>query len=902
MKQLYSIVATMLLCHTLAFAQIPNCDALIPYPQFAYEKLRNLDKSQVSTGVLYDYAFPLEDVENYDGTLNTDTTDYARFIQSYHRLYLSTFNRVNIAHISDYEQAVHDFHPDREFHHPIGFIDYQFNAIDPDAFNNNLLSISNQQIFDVPNRTQSPYFTKTTQMATMMFDRGNDCVKAGVHYFHFSPNFVLTNTSFSLNDIQAIEIKVNGVIKFNGTVNGLNNEVIPITIINADRDLFITMTITIPTGTKIYQFSICQLTQVYTSCDGEDEITVTGFPFDGGYNEGSYSATAKANIYYANGNCNAKRITKPIIFVDGFDPGNKQHAADIWENYLNKKFVENNIDSYLGDSLRAKGFDIIIFDPIANNDDENYYRGGVGYIENNGLVLAKFLQDFYAQHSSTMTQDFIVVGASMGGLISRFGLAWMEKNNMPHHTSLFISFDCPQAGAQIPIGLQQMVDNFTQSGILKKKKSIKRSLHQTNAATQLLLWLSSTNSETMQAHPHRQIFLNNLAAVGNYPKQCRNIAIVDGNRGGILKTFSPDPTTITAINERDKILDVGIKNRLFPDCNQPNCFKVHAEVFAQTSSVRHPTQIFELNSGSLLLSLFSGSWPYSTSIKYGQAENGNQSIDIAPGSRIRKDPLAMLKPWMEDIAWAMFGRVRIPTNSIKFSNFVPTISAVDYTFPNNETYNLYKNFTGVNLSKCAGTTPFDTVYAPISYDLDHVDIDAYIASVFRSEVYFPKAKSVCADPNCPPYLTLNSAIPNSERILKKAQKAIFIEEGFKADGANEAVVFKAAIGCEQILSVNQKPKKIQSFVPPCVQPFEFDQSRNFKTCENGFTTFRVFVRNIDISTYAEFSTDGVNWAKANITDNGWEVTLPNNTQAQYFQARTALDRNINISGYLDYCN
>jgi len=94
----------------------------------------------------------------------------------------------------------------------------------------------------------------------------------------------------------------------------------------------------------------------------------------------------------------------------------------------------------------------------------------------------------------------------------------------------------------------------------------------------------------------------------------------------------------------------------------------------------------------------------------------------------------------------------------------------------------------------------------------------------------------------------------------------------------------------------------QNNVNSCSQPFEFDQARNYKTCDNGFTTFHVFVHNIDINTYTEFSTDGVNWHKANILDSGWEVTLPNNSQAQYFQARTADDRIRNISGYLAYCN
>jgi hypothetical protein len=188
-------------------------------------------------------------------------------------------------------------------------------------------------------------------------------------------------------------------------------------------------------------------------------------------------------------------------------------------------------------------------------------------------------------------------------------------------------------------------------------------------------------------------------------------------------------------------------------------------------------------------------------------------------------------------------------------------------------------------------------------DLSHVQINEEIANWFRSEIYFPKAISSCVNSNdCPEYLTLNSAVPNGERQLKKAQKAIFIEPNFKADGVNESVVFKAAIGCEQMLMPDRQtfPKLI--IANTCSQPFEFDQPKNYKTCDNGFTTFHVFVHNIDINTYTEFSTDGIIWYKANILDNGFEITLPNSTNAQYFQARTADDRSRNISGYLDYCN
>ncbi len=68
MNLIFTIVLGMMLCNALAFAQIPNCNAPTPYPQLAYDILKNLDKSQISTGVLYEYAFPVAELDFYDGS------------------------------------------------------------------------------------------------------------------------------------------------------------------------------------------------------------------------------------------------------------------------------------------------------------------------------------------------------------------------------------------------------------------------------------------------------------------------------------------------------------------------------------------------------------------------------------------------------------------------------------------------------------------------------------------------------------------------------------------------------------------------------------------------------------------------------------------------------------------
>jgi hypothetical protein len=502
MKPLLSFSIFIILGINSANCQVPVCGSPIPYNKVAYKILRNIDKTQVPYSVLYEYAFPLAEVDFYDGSAITDTSTYSHFMQSYYELYQSTFNTTGIIRPEVFEKAVYNFHPDKEYHHPVGIIDYNFNTIDPNSVTNNLFTVSNNQLYDVPFRIQTPYINKTARIATPLRAVSDDKYKSGTHYFHFSSAFVLSNSGFNLSQVQTINVKLNGISVYYGVVSGLENVVIPVPVCNDDAKMDIQIILGTSTNSKIYNIAAeCEKIIPVTPCRGGDVLNITGYPYDGGYGL-NFRAKATATIYYADANCATKRITKPIIFVDGFDPGNKQHAPEIWDFYLNKAFEDvGGVNKQLGLELLANGYDIIILDPIESDSANFVFTGGTSLIENNGLVLASFLESFYTQHQLTMVDDFVVVGASMGGIISRFGLAWMETNNRQHHTRLFVSFDSPQGGAQIPLGLQQMVDAFTQYSILSNIESIKTSLHQSAAAKQMILHHSSQNSETPKAHP-----------------------------------------------------------------------------------------------------------------------------------------------------------------------------------------------------------------------------------------------------------------------------------------------------------------------------------------------------------------------------------------------------------------
>lgn len=90
---------------------------------------------------------------------------------------------------------------------------------------------------------------------------------------------------------------------------------------------------------------------------------------------------------------------------------------------------------------------------------------GADDIRRNSLVFEKALELVRSGAIATGasaeledTQPVVVIGGSMGGLVSRHALARMEKEGKPHGVSLFISFDSPQEGAYLPIGIQSAND------------------------------------------------------------------------------------------------------------------------------------------------------------------------------------------------------------------------------------------------------------------------------------------------------------------------------------------------------------------------------------------------------------------------------------------------------------
>jgi hypothetical protein len=188
----------------------------------------------------------------------------------------------------------------------------------------------------------------------------------------------------------------------------------------------------------------------------------------------------------------------------------------------------------------------------------------------------------YINHLKCQTDNnhqFVVIGESMGGLIARQTLAFMEtsaytdnwihgepcKPEQMHQTRLFLSFDAPHRGANIPLGMQAFYDdayNGRLGGVLGPAGRI-LSLFFTNyleadAAKQLLLYHESTmNLGNVYPHPMFTAFQAQLAT----PEYCKTMALSNGNLSGSPQ-YNYISNQVRAANDRLLELDLDLKFKI----------------------------------------------------------------------------------------------------------------------------------------------------------------------------------------------------------------------------------------------------------------------------------------------------------------------------------------------------
>ncbi len=159
-------------------------------------------------------------------------------------------------------------------------------------------------------------------------------------------------------------------------------------------------------------------------------------------------AKGTIRIVYAN----AATLTRPLIVTEGFDAG---HILE-----PEKPFGLATIDGFINDAINDGGnLESVLFGPTSQYDIVYIdWANGTDYIQRNALLVEQVIRYVNANKVAVggVIQPNVVLGQSMGGLCARYALRDMENKGENHQTRLYVSWDSPHQGANVPEGYQRL--------------------------------------------------------------------------------------------------------------------------------------------------------------------------------------------------------------------------------------------------------------------------------------------------------------------------------------------------------------------------------------------------------------------------------------------------------------
>ncbi len=636
MKKLFFLISILFLVN-FVFAQQPHVEVSKKYSQI----FSNLTKSQIKTGFLRDKSTGETDWTKINSAKSQEAVNSHEFRQIYFELSKSSIDNSLIS-FDKMLQRTQNLENKRVF--PVSIINVDYNKLEPNAEEKGLVSVKNGKFIA---KSSEVFLTKHLFVAGVFSQRKYTGKQIT---FSFNQQFFVSNKQkpeYFLVDFGngngARKVSLNQKVEINYSKDGLKK--ISLTAVFANQK------------TEKTSFSL----EVKTSSmptPNETWNQTADIAYKGSY------AKIDAGIFLGAGHT---KITRPIVIVDGFDPTNSRDVPEIYD-IANQENMFND--------LLAKGYDAIVVN----------FLSGADYIQRNAFALVKVLQTINArmQSAGTYGNKIVLIGPSMGGLVTRYALRYMELHNMKHNVSTWISFDSPQKGATVPLGLQHWVRFFAD---VADNSDAKLALDALNApAAQQMLIYHYTSTYTGQfPNPYFSSFYNEINSMG-YPQNVRRVAIINGSGYGNGQAYGPGYQLIR-YHYNSWLVDIVGDVWAVPNVNTQNT------IFHGILDILGP-------------------WYDEETITYADT----RPLDGAPGGQTNTlEQMDQMNPKYGDIV-AYY----------KNHCFIPSISSLALDNTTNVYYNVAANMNNIQ-------TPFDKIYFP-NWNQDHMHIDAQSKAWFDFEI------------------------------------------------------------------------------------------------------------------------------------------------------------------------
>lgn len=762
----------------------------------------NLIPSRVPTGVLYNRVYPWAYLNQW---VNGGAVNKNRLIQAWYELDESQINPdLRGISYSSMKNELDNIKLD-EFIIPMLVIDFEFDMIDTFSLTDERMSYDTLTGHWTDNNLDSiPYITYYVSMGGWE----KETFQKGAEYIlQWNPELFYKNTT---RNIQNIKVTIGA-----STYNLNNSNTTEHISFDEVGELEIEFEFEFEFGDVALSTQNIKVIDIVSyktlgSCNAEHRLLSSEIPFKG-YDE-SIGTTSHADyhIYYkytdpSGTNCDNK-ITNPIIILDGFDPGNNRQYWKIYDHYL----TIPPLKAVLGEDLRKLGYDIVflnfpnlgqlISDGMQNvqlKDISNNYinkvpeivydasnnpvnlakrDGGADYIERNAFLLVKLIQEINAtmQANGSYSTGMRIVGPSMGGQISRYALAYMEKQNslsvpnMEHNAKLWISFDSPHEGATVHIGLQQALYHLGYySGQQSAKDQFEGQLR-SKAARQMLIDQIDGVSTYSNFHGtyYNNLKNNGLSGSEGYPQDLRKIALSNGSgdgngeNGNVHDEILRIKGTASGINA----IDMSIKNTsqtgwwstTFKSMHRnekttpwtwnpspPSSTPSYAATFLPVPQIKYTKQKSTTTGG---VQIFWGLYGYYKLIETWRGEFETESINPRGAMEVVSGGYYPFVKEFRDstIDFAQKAGATITTNNMPYlkTPFIPTISSLGFKNSNwSWNYDSRRIIDNRNLV-CTGETHFDN-YLVQSTNTEHVSLNQKSIDWVKAELQMSQTTPGC---------------------------------------------------------------------------------------------------------------------------------------------------------------
>ncbi len=620
------LLAMLILLMAPAYSQPPVAPPLKNPLKHVNQQLRDIFTPLSRPAPVMEYLYDMSGHYTDDKfwtpiSYDPSTSDnwYALYWETYHMAY----DQAGLPTDQDIYDDVLDMETDKI---PIGVLDKSYYELVPGALNSNQyfdFDVSANKIYDKPGRPSDPYVTNNIFTCAPLFGTS----KYGRIAWQIDPQYMFVdgaNQQFYDPLFYTFQVDFgdgNGWVTFDPLV--LTEHVVDYNGI-ASQGQDIAIQVRIMKDGVLYKHSVSRFMMGNAGKQprAADEVIQVG--------------GLDVSIFKS---CNSTPATrKVVIYLEGMDiydfsPRLNRTAEDVYFEMLQEPRVSQ---------LSNFGYDFYVVDWGNSRRD----------LHLNSMDVVELIDLLKGQITNDNLNEFVIMGESMGGIIARYVTTYMESPNYTdpllrpiankrermHNCRLMVSIDAPHQGANLPMGLQHFYKTVTSGvdylfGTPMLTRYVMRHFNlflDADAAKQLLYYHVDTKGaaglhKTYTQHQKRTDFVNNLAAMGNYPQYCKKLAISNGALNGEKQTQS-FAMVARAANDRILTFSADLYAKILGILKVP---VAGADVDIRTNPDGQG-QVFQMNAGTWGIRVKFYLWGVQLITGYNTLVNVSEYADVKP--------------------------------------------------------------------------------------------------------------------------------------------------------------------------------------------------------------------------------------------------------------------------------